>query len=82
MVETKVLSVLGLTSDDSLFLCVYVTVSYSSLEGCDVVEIKMQNDMIKPAVKGVTNVLCACIRAKSIKQVVMISSTAAVLINT
>ncbi|KAL9243543.1 hypothetical protein vseg_017418 [Gypsophila vaccaria] len=40
-----------------------------------------ENDMIKPAVQGVTNVLQACAKAKSVKRVVMTSSAAAVTIN-
>ncbi|KAH9627224.1 hypothetical protein KSS87_018501 [Heliosperma pusillum] len=40
-----------------------------------------ENDMIKPAVQGVTNVLRACTKAKSVKRVVMTSSAAAVTIN-
>ncbi|KAK9706571.1 hypothetical protein RND81_07G135800 [Saponaria officinalis] len=39
-----------------------------------------ENDMIKPAVQGVTNVLRACTKAKSVKRVVMTSSAAAVSI--
>ncbi|XP_074270093.1 anthocyanidin reductase ((2S)-flavan-3-ol-forming) [Silene latifolia] len=40
-----------------------------------------ENDMIKPAVQGVTNVLQACAKAKSVKRVVMTSSAAAATIN-
>lgn len=42
----------------------------------------MQNDMIKPAIQGVKNVLKACAKAKSVKRVVLTSSAAAVSINT
>ena len=41
-----------------------------------------ENDMIKPAIKGVLNVLKACAKAKSVKRVVLTSSAAAVTINT
>ncbi|XP_054792046.1 anthocyanidin reductase ((2S)-flavan-3-ol-forming)-like [Prosopis cineraria] len=41
-----------------------------------------ENDMIKPAIRGVENVLKACARAKSVKRVIMTSSAAAVTINT
>lgn len=37
--------------------------------------------MIKPAIKGVLNVLKACAKAKSVKRVVLTSSAAAVTIN-
>nr|AJF94633.1 anthocyanidin reductase [Onobrychis viciifolia] len=40
-----------------------------------------ENDMIKPAIKGVLNVLKACARAKEVKRVVLTSSAAAVTIN-
>ncbi|KAI5064910.1 hypothetical protein GOP47_0019605 [Adiantum capillus-veneris] len=38
-----------------------------------------QKDLIEPAVKGTQNVLNACVKAKSIKRVVLTSSTAAVI---
>ncbi|KAK2644267.1 hypothetical protein Ddye_019462 [Dipteronia dyeriana] len=41
-----------------------------------------ENDMIKPAIKGVLNVLKACAKAKSVKRVILTSSAAAVSINT
>ncbi|KAL8130136.1 hypothetical protein V2J09_019291 [Rumex salicifolius] len=40
-----------------------------------------ENDMIKPAIKGVLNVLKASARAKTVKRVVLTSSAAAVSIN-
>lgn len=40
-----------------------------------------ENDMIKPAIQGVLNVLKACAKAKTVKRVVMTSSAAAVSIN-
>ncbi|XP_052203710.1 anthocyanidin reductase ((2S)-flavan-3-ol-forming) [Diospyros lotus] len=40
-----------------------------------------ENDMIKPAIQGVVNVLKACAKAGSVKRVVLTSSAAAVTIN-
>ncbi|XP_014507514.1 anthocyanidin reductase ((2S)-flavan-3-ol-forming) [Vigna radiata var. radiata] len=40
-----------------------------------------ENDMIKPAISGVLNVLKACARAEGVKRVILTSSTAAVTIN-
>lgn len=40
-----------------------------------------ENDMIKPAIKGVLNVLKACARAKEVRRVILTSSAAAVTIN-
>ncbi|GMH26901.1 hypothetical protein Nepgr_028744 [Nepenthes gracilis] len=62
------------------------------IEGCDVVfhvatpvnfaSEDPENDMIKPAIQGVFNVLKASAKAKSVKRVVLTSSAAAVSINT
>lgn len=41
-----------------------------------------ENDMIKPAIQGVLNVLKACAKAGTVKRVVLTSSAAAVTINT
>lgn len=43
--------------------------------------LRVQNDMIKPAIKGVLNVLKACAKAKEVKRVILTSSAAAVTIN-
>ncbi|CDP19907.1 unnamed protein product [Coffea canephora] len=40
-----------------------------------------ENDMIKPAIQGVVNVLKACVKAGSVKRVIFTSSAAAVTIN-
>nr|QWT94745.1 anthocyanidin reductase [Zanthoxylum bungeanum] len=40
-----------------------------------------EDDMIKPAIKGVVNVLKACTKAKTVKRVILTSSAAAVSIN-
>ncbi|GAB4826778.1 hypothetical protein Ancab_033659 [Ancistrocladus abbreviatus] len=64
----------------------------AAFEGCDVVfhvatpvnfaSEDPENDMIKPAVQGVVNVLKASMKVKSVKRVVLTSSAAAVSINT
>ncbi|GMH19490.1 hypothetical protein Nepgr_021331 [Nepenthes gracilis] len=64
----------------------------AAVEGCDVVfhvatpvnfaSEDPENDMIKPAIQGVRNVLKACAKAKSVKRVVLTSSAAAVSVNT
>lgn len=41
-----------------------------------------ENDMIKPAIQGVLNVIKACAKSESVKRVVLTSSAAAVSINT
>lgn len=41
----------------------------------------MQNDMIKPAIEGVINVMKACAKAGTVKRVVFTSSAATVSIN-
>ncbi|KAJ8761557.1 hypothetical protein K2173_004333 [Erythroxylum novogranatense] len=41
-----------------------------------------ENDMIKPAVQGVHNVLKACAKSQTVKKVILTSSAAAVSINT
>ncbi|KAJ4703288.1 Anthocyanidin reductase [Melia azedarach] len=40
-----------------------------------------ENDMIKPAIEGVQNVLKACVKARTVKRVILTSSAAAVSIN-
>ncbi|KAK3188175.1 hypothetical protein Dsin_027736 [Dipteronia sinensis] len=63
----------------------------AAVEGCDIVfhiatpinyaTKDPENDLIKPAIKGVSNVLKSCIKAKSVKRVVYTSSGAAVVVN-
>ncbi|CAO2842814.1 unnamed protein product [Amaranthus hypochondriacus] len=63
----------------------------AAIEGCDIVFLVAtpvnfasedpENDMIKPAVQGVVNVLTSCAKLKCVKRVVMTSSAAAVSIN-
>ncbi|XP_010241022.1 PREDICTED: anthocyanidin reductase [Nelumbo nucifera] len=63
----------------------------AAVSGCDVVfhvatpvhfaSPDPENDMIKPAIQGVLNVLTACKKSKSVKRVILTSSAAAISIN-